>query len=566
MGEYNQALGYFNQILGRGDHNIYALNELGITYREMGKYDQALGYFNRILKYQRHNVYALNGLGSTYRKMGEHDLAIDTLKPAANQGHIQSINELGITYREKGKYDQAIGCFKQILQQDAHSVHALNELGITYREMGRYDDAIVVLKDAVSRDNKASLNELGITYREMREYDRAIAVLKDAVSQDNVASLNELGITYREMREYAQAIDVLKDAVDRRNVISLNELGTTYLVMKEYDQAIMWFERALEQNPRDVYAWDGLGNVYSRLKQAEKAIECYHKVLEFEADYAPGLIKIGEAWEEQSLWDRAKAYYEVAMRTDQENEALKRQIAIVEQKSKEATAQLMRLRELASLSSLTTGLAHEIRNPLSVIQFAAQNLLEMPDADAEFRRRQLARIQENADRIYVRLEQARALAESETTGKQKVAVLEVLSRALEMFQQQLQIHHIQVDLRLPGNLPTLYANPVQLEQIFVNLISNAKDALAPTGGVITISAEFDASTMILRFADDGPGIAPEHQSHIFEPLFTTKKQGTGVGLWLCKDIVHQMGGEIVFETVLGKGTTFIIILPLVQEE
>jgi len=428
-----------------------------------------------------------------------------------------------------------------------------------------------------SDKNKHALIELGITYRTQNQLDMAINYFQQ-ISDKNKHALIELGITYRAQNKLDQAIACFKEVLnhDKHNLHALDELGHTYLLQEDTVTAKEYHEKSLKINSQDTYAWDGLGNVYRRLGQKEKAIECYHKMLEFDIENIGGLIKIGQELEKLDKQAQALAYYEEAMRIDKQNQELLQRINALERERNHHTAELIRVGTLLSANTLTTGLAHEIKNPLAGIQLTVSNLLRELDkgtVDTATLRAKLQKIQSNADRINERIGQARSLAEdtldpTKPPTTETIAIKQLFEHTLEGFQQQLSINEITVEVQVPDNVPALETNAIALEQVLANLLSNAIDALKGQGGTIRLTAEFVAPHLVVTCHDNGAGIAPQDQRRIFEPLFTTKSrgQGTGIGLWLCKMIIEHWHGTIRFVSAPMQGTTFTITLPLKQEE
>lgn len=123
---------------------------------------------------------------------------------------------------------------------------------------------------------------------------------------------------------------------------------------------------------------------------------------------------------------------------------------------------------------------------------------------------------------------------------------------------------VQLEIRVAGDLPSLLADAGQLEQVLVNLMVNARDAMLPQGGTLILAAEKSNDEICVSVKDTGSGIPPEIIDQIFDSFFTTKDQGkgTGLGLFICKEIVEQHSGRILLESHMGTGTTFKVILPL----
>jgi len=136
------------------------------------------------------------------------------------------------------------------------------------------------------------------------------------------------------------------------------------------------------------------------------------------------------------------------------------------------------------------------------------------------------------------------------------------------FREQLKSHGISIEKHFTVPLPPIKADQVQLEQVFINLISNARDALEGgfDNGCITISTQTQNGDIQIRFEDNGAGIAPAQLPHILEPFVTTKKKGVGLGLYISQEIIHSYGGTITVNSQPNKGTTFFIKFPIATKE
>jgi len=153
--------------------------------------------------------------------------------------------------------------------------------------------------------------------------------------------------------------------------------------------------------------------------------------------------------------------------------------------------------------------------------------------------------------------------------RQVVDVNEVLERTLELRAYQLRVDNIELVINLADQELVTMADPNQLQQVFLNLINNAQDAITEQhkGGHLTVASQLTDNKIQVRFSDDGPGLSPQAQQHLFEPFFTTKEvgKGTGLGLSICFGIVSQHGGRIWAENRPGQGVTFVVELPLAQQ-
>jgi signal transduction histidine kinase len=135
-----------------------------------------------------------------------------------------------------------------------------------------------------------------------------------------------------------------------------------------------------------------------------------------------------------------------------------------------------------------------------------------------------------------------------------------VERVLALSRKKLQHSDVEVELKLAKGLPPIKGMPDQIAQVFLNLIVNAAEAMAD-GGRLEIESRADSGQVQVLFADNGPGIVPEDLAHIFEPFYTTKDSGTGLGLAVSYNIIESHGGTIGVESVPGHGTTFTVRLP-----
>jgi CheY-like chemotaxis protein len=238
---------------------------------------------------------------------------------------------------------------------------------------------------------------------------------------------------------------------------------------------------------------------------------------------------------------------------------------------KEAMEQLQRQQEalyqrekLAAMGSLLASVAHELNNPLSVVMMQADLLsLEVQDETVAERIKEISQSAERCVRI---VHNFLGLARQNPPQRMSVALNTVVAEALALLAYALRIDDITVEQRLAADLPPLWADPHQLHQVVVNLITNAHQALreSPPPRRLTLTTAYDPEQRLvtLEVADTGPGIAPELRERIFEPFFTTKAPGvgTGLGLSFCKGIIEGHGGSISVDSTPGQGALFRITL------
>jgi PAS domain S-box-containing protein len=220
--------------------------------------------------------------------------------------------------------------------------------------------------------------------------------------------------------------------------------------------------------------------------------------------------------------------------------------------------QLVRQERLAVLGQLAGGVGHELRNPLGVITNAIYYLKTVqPDVDekiAEY----LDLIENNAQDANRIISDLLDFARVKTADPSPVTVGELVRMVIERHSHP---DDIQIEADIPAKLPNVVVDPNQIKQVITNLVTNAYHAM-PTGGQLSIVAqEIAGGGVSIAIADTGTGIAPENLAKIFEPLYTTKAKGIGLGLAISKMLVEVNGGHIEFESQVGEGSVFTISLP-----
>ncbi|HEX7255796.1 MAG TPA: ATP-binding protein [Gaiellaceae bacterium] len=238
-----------------------------------------------------------------------------------------------------------------------------------------------------------------------------------------------------------------------------------------------------------------------------------------------------------------------------------------EQELRDKQEQLVQAGKLATLGELTTGVAHELNNPLNNIGLYIGNVIDrarMSDLDDERVVADLEKAMAQVRKATEIISHLRTFGRAAPMAFELADLHEVIERALSLVQEQLKQRGIEVVFDLCEDDVSVLSNPIQLEQVFINLLTNARDALEGAEvREIRIASESDEDTVRITFSDSGPGIPPELESRVFDPFFTTKEvgSGTGLGLSITYSIVKEHGGEISVSSEPGYGATFTIALP-----
>jgi PAS domain S-box-containing protein len=229
--------------------------------------------------------------------------------------------------------------------------------------------------------------------------------------------------------------------------------------------------------------------------------------------------------------------------------------------------EVRRAETLTSLGTLAAGIAHDLNNPLQVIRSRSELLLESPDTTpASEMRDDFVTIQRQARRASAIIEEFLGLARQREKILAPVDINDLIERALLLIGEQMRKVGIELATRLDPSLPKIVADATGLERVLINLLTNARDAMPQGGAVVIASSLLTESQQWLQVsvADDGPGIPPDALPKLFNILYTTKSNGSGLGLWLSRRIIQEHGGKLEARSEIGKGTTFTIRLPTHQ--
>ena len=221
--------------------------------------------------------------------------------------------------------------------------------------------------------------------------------------------------------------------------------------------------------------------------------------------------------------------------------------------------------KLAALGKLVAGVAHEIRNPIASIRANVQlwkKRLEKTPPSKE----SLDMVIDEIDRLNSIVEKWLIFAKYRTSSRENYQINDVIKRAVELMRVEIKNRDIDFSCELEEDMPSVYINPQEIEQVIINLIQNSLDMLSENGRLTVKSSHVKENSRIkVEVIDTGPGVPLELQGKIFDPFFTTKEEGTGLGLAVCYDIITGHKGTIDFETVLGKGSNFYFTIPQMSD-
>lgn len=235
-----------------------------------------------------------------------------------------------------------------------------------------------------------------------------------------------------------------------------------------------------------------------------------------------------------------------------------------EEDLKKKEEELLQSKKLAAIGTLASGVAHELNNPLNNIYISAQVLQREAGKKASpFMKETLSDIISQSIRVKGIVSDLLEFARGRDLQIREVELNSLITAAYKSLGYSMNLNKIRFVLNSDPNGVVIYADPEQLEQVFINLFTNAFDAMNGKGG-LTVHVESEGNLVRVKISDTGRGMSNETKERVFEPFFTTKDKGTGLGLAIVFNIIKKHNGEISVESEEDKGATFTIILPMMR--
>lgn len=379
------------------------------------------------------------------------------------------------------------------------------------------------------------------------------AQLKERESAD---SLEQLKTEYFELRQHTEALEVrVQRSEERRRALMhiLSDLNTMNRKLNDQRKAMIHILADYERNRRRME------------KQTERLDNSRRALIHILQDSHQSNLR---------LENSRKAMIHIMSDLRETTEEVKCR----EQELREKQEQLVQAGKLATLGELTTGIAHELNNPLNNIGLFIGNAMDLIEFgsltnDTERILHELASAMQQVRKATEIITHLRTFGRAASVSYQPVMIPQVITSSLSLIREQLRLRQIdvQVQVQVPNEEVVVIGNAIQLEQVFLNLLTNARDAINECAEKrITVLCTTTAEWVEIRVSDSGPGIAPEIEKRIFDPFFTTKEvgAGTGLGLSITYSIIQEHQGSIELEKHDDTGALFLIRLPranLVQE-
>jgi signal transduction histidine kinase len=304
-----------------------------------------------------------------------------------------------------------------------------------------------------------------------------------------------------------------------------------------------------------------------------------HNILDIAEEYEGGeLLPLADETSRNEIAKLSRSLSNMLKRLDENKKELKDHISSLEQANKDlqqAQNEIIRSEKLASVGRLAAGIAHEIGNPIGII-LGYFDLIRKGEISDKEKEDFLDRIESEITRINRIIGQLLDFSRPSSGAQEETRVHDMIQTTVDMLKPQPTVEGVQIDLVLEASSDTIFADPDQLQQVFLNILMNAAHALSEkepaeedsSEKTLTIRSQNTDGSIELRFTDNGPGIAEEELTHILDPFYTTKEpgDGTGLGLSVSYRIIEGLGGTISAESSVGKGTTITLNLPLYGKE
>lgn len=418
------------------------------------------------------------------------------------------------------------------------------------RHLGRCEDALAIVEQART--------ELAIHDWEL-ELERAICLAR--------------------LGNYSEANDILKRLDDQRpdNPVVLDQWGVCLRTMGRLEEALDVYQRKLKIQD-DLPGRQGLGRTLFELGRHEEAQKVFEKILGEAPDDAEAKWHLAEILSARGELDQAQQILKEIAPVDlakrgREIFGIEQKIAELERRILEQQAELEQAQKLAYLGTMATATAHELNQPIGIIR--AQTDAALSDLRAGLLAQDeiqpiLEKILAQTERLARIIENLRAFARSDRTKRERVELNPLVERVTQMFAEQFKHRGIklQVEPCRSQPPPIAWANPVQLEEVLINLLTNARDAVEsrPNAAVWVKCWRRHGGGSAFSVEDNGLGLPPEYRQKIFTPFVSTKptEKGTGLGLFISHRLVSDLGGRLFYEDPPNGGTRFVVHLPPVK--
>jgi len=597
MSNYDKALEYLLKSLklyrkiGDSFGTASALTNIGIVYKDLSNYDKSLKYQLESLQISRDIddktgiANSLHNIGIIYLNLKNYNKAVEFYQKSLKieeeigdqRGVASTLNNIGIIYDDLKNFAKALEYYHKSeaiyeeMQDKNGSANIYNNIGVCYENLNQYEKAleydfkakIIFEKIGNKKGIAATLDNIGAVYLKLKDYSNAEKYLFQSLKLAQELNTKDLIIEiykyisdlYAETRNFKTALkyfkfysDVKDSVFTKEKIERISGMQTEYdvkLLLEKQDKEIVLLKKnneifKLEAEKQKLIRWllfSGLVILITLI-----FIGYYRYRIKFQANKM--LQKLVE--------ERTRDLQET-------NERLKKEIA----ERKQLEAQLRITERLAGIGEIAAGVAHEIRNPIAIIkstaQFCHDNYRELSDEKIG---KIMDIFSQTSDRINKTVSELLQFAKSSQEKMSKGDISHILKRVLSFLEGKMKNQNISVSISNQPDLPQVMLNEDQLYGALLNIILNSIDAMS-NGGELKLNFFSRNGKLILEILDNGKGISPEEREKIFNPFYTTKKTGTGLGLSLVHQVMNLHNGSIDIQSETGKGTTVTLTFPIV---
>ena len=599
--EYDKAKEYYEKSLIISTElddlqsSASVLNNLGNLYFKTSEYEIALEKYVQALRVREvlgdSNMVARSKLniGNFYVRIQDYDLALDYLLEASEffestkdeKMLMQNYNSIGIVYKRTQKHEEAIEFYSKALEiatdlnQKSVRGKSLNNIAVLYQETGETDKSLSFYKQALSFNQET----------------------KDKSGE--ATNLNNIGSLYIVRNEPAKAVEALKQSQkiaeeinDRSILLKINTgLSDAYFQMGNYKKTLEHFKAftTLNDSLNSVHTEQAIAEIQTKYEteKKEKEIEILTQNSEIQdlriakqknrlniIIIIAILVIIFAVIIYQTKQKQIQTQKKVQAEIEKLNTELEKRVTEELDKRENQQQQLVQKSKLESIGKLAAGIAHEINQPLGGISMGLENIYFAHTEGRlteKYLDEKLKHIDGYFERIKQIIEHIRIFSRDQKSVLfEDVDLNKTINDALSLLQTQFANHNVELSIDLSGENPKVSGNKFKLEQVILNLFTNAKDAVDEKENLaedtyqkcISVRSYANEQEICLEIKDNGNGIPPENLKKIFDPFFTTKDpaKGTGLGLSIIYGIVKEMNGEIEAESRVGEFTKMRVVL------
>ena len=600
LSNYHKALEYFlkakkiyEEIQDKfGIANTFA--NIGMVYKDLSNYDKALKFqlqsleICKELDYKDGIANSLDEIGKIYVRLNNYEKAVENYLKSIKieeeigdkKGVANSLNNIGMIYDEQGEflkaieyYNRSMNIYLEFENKEGYG-NCLNNIGVAYKNLGQYYKAIDFQEQALQifqeiqfkKGIAASKNNLGAIYLQLEDHENSRKYLMEALELAVEIETKDLTIeiyetlsrlyskkeNYRKALEYFKLYSQVKDSVlTKEKIERIAGMQMEYevkLLIEEQEKEI-----ALLQKDNEIYRLEAEKQKFTKWRLYSGLILVL--ILVFFIYYRFRLNSQANKLLQEKV-DKRTRDLTIA------NENLTNEI--IERKQLEA--QLRISERLAGIGELAAGVAHEIRNPITILkstaQFCQSNYSEL---SAEKISKIMDIFTETSDRINKTVKDLLEFAQPSLDDFTRGNITNIIKKVYDFLEDKFKSHKIDFKISREDKLPSILLDEDQLYGAFLNLLLNSIEAM-PEGGEINLQIIKNKDKITISIKDSGMGIPAENLQKIFNPFFTTKEHGTGLGLSLVHNVMNFHQGRINITSKENMGTKVILEFPIENEK